>query len=510
MRVTGRRVMAAAVSATVALPLSIVSASANPLSDERLVPGAGPGRVAATRADRSTKDTVRKIGVIDGDTFTGVLPGSKRRIIVRNAGIQSMEDRECGAKDAKKLLARTLGKKRVVIVSKHNSARTNKKGIFRLQRNAFTSAGRDVQLAMLNSGLVLPYGIGRETLRQELYAERAQQVAASRKGLFSGTYCRPGPVQEAQLDLQVNYDASGRDWDNLSGKFVRVRNLSPVDVPIGRWRLRGGAHQSFYFPRGTVLPGLGEVVIRLGSGAQTANTFFWQGHRMRFFVPGQSRYQGGGAYLFDPDGDIRAWSMYPCRVNCSHPAQGALVGSASERDRPPTPTPTPSRSASPSTSPTVSPSPSASASQGVTPSPSNSVAPSPSPSSSGTSSAASPSPTSSSPTPSESAPSPDVTDQPERLGERISFANVSDRVVDLSYTVALVRDQVHELPPGTVVAPGEELLIFTGDGESSRLHHYLGVGEPFLFYKGATGGSAKLRTHTGIRIACVAWGDKAC
>lgn len=97
-----------------------------------------------------------------------------------------------------------------------------------------------------------------------------------------------------------------------------------------------------------------------------------------------------------------------------------------------------------------------------------------------------------------------------RLGERVTFTNVSDRMVDLSYTVVLVRDQVDELPPGTVLAPGEELLVFTGEGENSRLEHYLGVGEPFLFYRGATGGSAKLRTHTGIRITCVAWGDRAC
>ncbi len=502
MRVTGRGVAAAVVAVAVALPVSAVSASAGPMSDDRLVPGAGPGRVAATRADRSTKDVVRKIGIIDGDTFTGVLPGSKRRVIVRNAGIQSMEDRECGAKDAKALLARTLGKKRVVIVSKHNSARTNKKGIYRLQRNAFTSSGRDVQLAMINSGLVLPYGIGRETLRQEMYAKRAQEVAAARKGLFSGSYCRPGPVQEAQLELQVNYDASGRDWDNLSGKFVRVRNLSPVDVPIGRWRLRGGAHDSFYFPQGTILPASGEVIVRLGSGAQTATTFFWQGHRMRFFVPGQSRYQGGGAYLFDTDGDIRAWSMYPCRVYCTHPAQGALTGTVAARDRDATP------SASPTASPTTSPTPSVSGS----PSPSGTSSPivSPSPTASGSVGASPTEDGSPSPSPTMSTAAPSATEQPERLGERIAFTNVSDRVVDLSYTVALVRDQVHELPPGTVLAPGERLLIFTGEGEDTRLRQYLGVGEPFLFFKGSTGGSAKLRTHTGIRIACVAWGDRSC
>ncbi len=488
--------------ATLLALVGLPTAGATPADDDQLVPGAGPGRVWASRADRETRDVVSKIEIIDGDTFSGRLSGSKRRVIIRNAGIQSMEDNECGAHAARDLLSRTLGNK-VVIVSKHNSARTNKKGIFRLQRNAFSTSGRDIQLAMLNSGLVLPYGIGRETTRQELYAQRAQEVALARKGLFSGTYCRPGPVQEAPLELQVNYDASGRDWDNLSGKFVRIRNLGPVPVPIGKWRLRGGAHDSFYFPPGAAIPAQGEVIVRLGSGAQNANTYFWEGHRIRFFVPGQSRYQGGGAYLFDRDGDIRAWSMYPCRVACTNPAQGALQGTVSRRQRPESATPTPSssRSTSPTRSPGVSPTPSVSASGSASPTPTASGSPTVSSSASASASGS----VSGAAVDDQASPSPT-----ELLGERVAFTNVSDGTVDLSYTVAMVRDQVYEFPLGTVLAPGERVLIFTGAGESAGLRHYLGVGEPFLFNPDVTGGTAKIRTHNGIRLACVAWGDRTC
>ena len=34
---------------------------------------------------------------------------------------------------------------------------------------------------------------------------------------------------------------------------------------------------------------------------------------------------GDGAYLFDPQGDLRAWMMYPCKVNCANPAQGQIA-----------------------------------------------------------------------------------------------------------------------------------------------------------------------------------------
>lgn len=79
----------------------------------------------------------------------------------------------------------------------------------------------------------------------------------------------------------------------------------------------------------------------------------------------------------------------------------------------------------------------------------------------------------------------------------------------MSYTVAMVRDQVHELPLGTYLDPGEKVTVLMGVGVSTRLTHYLGVGSRFLFLD-PLGGTAKLRTHTGIRLACVAWGQRYC
>ena len=42
---------------------------------------------------------------------------------------------------------------------------------------------------------------------------------------------------------------------------------------------------------------------------------------------------GDGAYLFDPQGDLRAAMTYPCLVACDHPDAGALSLTAEPRGR---------------------------------------------------------------------------------------------------------------------------------------------------------------------------------
>ena len=37
---------------------------------------------------------------------------------------------------------------------------------------------------------------------------------------------------------------------------------------------------------------------------------------------------GDGGYLFDPQGDLRAWMTYPCRYRCSDPLQGKVAVTA--------------------------------------------------------------------------------------------------------------------------------------------------------------------------------------
>lgn len=268
--------------------------------------------------------SARVLGIIDGDTIITRVRGDTRKSrIVRTAGIQTMEDGECGFRQASDLMERLVADRRVVLKSLERISRVNpNSGYRRLLRNVFLTDGVDVQAEMLKAGLALPYSLSREVLNEATYSEVAQSAATSRRGLFSGTLCGAGPSPGAPLSLMINYNGSGSEATTPGNRFVRIRNTGDLPVPIGGWRLRAAAHDSYLFPATAVIPAQGEVVVRLGTGVDTTTEFHWPGAKVRFPIPGKSKYQGGGGYLFDPDGDIRAWSIYPCRVACDYPGAG--------------------------------------------------------------------------------------------------------------------------------------------------------------------------------------------
>jgi hypothetical protein len=61
-----------------------------------------------------------------------------------------------------------------------------------------------------------------------------------------------------------------------------------------------------------------------GDGGNSAERFFWGLDKNPFQNPGDFRNLGDGGYLFDPKGDLRAYMLYPCRVACTDPLQGAV------------------------------------------------------------------------------------------------------------------------------------------------------------------------------------------
>jgi hypothetical protein len=50
----------------------------------------------------------------------------------------------------------------------------------------------------------------------------------------------------------------------------------------------------------------------VGRGINTATTLYWGLKRPAFENVRSDRGIGDGAYLFDPQGDLRAWMIYPC------------------------------------------------------------------------------------------------------------------------------------------------------------------------------------------------------
>jgi hypothetical protein len=96
-------------------------------------------------------------------------------------------------------------------------------------------------------------------------------------------------------------------------------------VALGNWWVRDSDLRRYTLPPDAVVPAGGTITVYVGKGANTATDYYW-GLRGGIFdnVTHDGHGGGDGAYLFDPEGDLRAWMIYPCRVACRDPLQHAL------------------------------------------------------------------------------------------------------------------------------------------------------------------------------------------
>ena len=80
--------------------------------------------------------------------------------------------------------------------------------------------------------------------------------------------------------------------------------------------MRDSALRRYTFGHGAVIPAGGSIQVRVGPGRNGRRTFHWGLGDPIFENAKRRRGIGDGAYLFDRHGDLRAWRMYPCRVDC--------------------------------------------------------------------------------------------------------------------------------------------------------------------------------------------------
>ena len=276
----------------------------------------------------------RVVTVHDGDTIDVRLGGSRRR--VRITGINAMEQRvysnrpgrrrgECHALAATARLERLIraGGGVVRLAAQDPSSRAGG----RLRRAvAVRIRGRWVEVARVllaeGHGLWLPNNVEYSWNRD--YSEVAERAAARGVRLWDPDSCGRGPSQGSPLRLWVNWDAEGEDNDNPNGEWVRIKNLDTTRaVSLGRWWLRDAALRRIRFPASARVPAGGTITVRVGRGPATGSEFFWGLADAAFEnATDDERAMGDGAYLFDPQGDLRAWMTYPCRVLCSQPLPG--------------------------------------------------------------------------------------------------------------------------------------------------------------------------------------------
>ena len=289
--------------------------------------------------------TVRYVD--DGDTLDADVPGDGLGglLRVRIIGAQAMEQTsyrasqragDCHALDATNRLEQLVrnSKRKIRVASLYPESRSRGR---RLRSVAVRKGGRwrDVGRILVSEGHALWWPGQNEDAANYRYSLLSYRTALAQRGLFNPSYCGVGPNEGHPIGLFAQWDADGNDADDVNGEYVKLRNYDPVNpLPLGGWYLRDSGLRRFTFPADAAIPPNSSVVVHAGRGDRFGNEYFWNLRAPVFenIVHGD-RGIGDGAYLFDPQGDIRAWMMYPCRVRCTAPPAGKIrLGTQPRKD----------------------------------------------------------------------------------------------------------------------------------------------------------------------------------
>jgi hypothetical protein len=182
---------------------------------------------------------------------------------------------------------------------------------------------QDLGAVLMREGHTLWMDNITDTAWNRRYNVLGQRAAQARRNLWNTASCGAGPQQQLPIRVWVLSDPPG--WDTPDGEWVKVQNRSATEtLRLGGWWVRDAMLRRFTFPAGTTVAPGATATVHVGSGSSRGNEFFWGLRTTVFENAGDDRDLGDGAYLFDPQGDLRAWMLYPCRVACSDPYQGAL------------------------------------------------------------------------------------------------------------------------------------------------------------------------------------------
>jgi endonuclease YncB( thermonuclease family) len=283
--------------------------------------------------------------VDDGDTLDADVPGDGLGglLRVRITGIQAMElssyraaarAGDCHAVDATNRLEQLVkrSKKKIRVATLYPESRSRGR---RLRSIAVHYGGRwhDVGRILVGEGQALWWPGSTEDASNVRYSVLSQRAAAAHLGLFSPSACGVGPNEGQPISLWANWDADGNDADDANGEWVKIKNQDPVNpLPLDGWYVRDSGLRRFTFPAGSSIAPGGEVTLYAGQGEHFDTEYFWNLTKPVFEnTTSDDRGMGDGAYLFDPQGDIRASMIYPCRINCADPYQGTIEMSAQPR-----------------------------------------------------------------------------------------------------------------------------------------------------------------------------------
>ncbi len=275
--------------------------------------------------------------VDDGDTLDVDLAGdgTSRPARIRYIAVQAMELRvyshtlsklrgQCWGVEAARHLYSLVNKRKVRLTSRHADSYSSV-NVRPLRSVAVRQAGHWVDTGglQIDAGLALPDLRPDEYLRNGNYLARGEAAAANHVGMYSDpAHCGVGPSQEVPLRTQINWDARGNDGRNVNGEWVDIFNDGQSPVSLAGWWIRDAAYRGtkahgYEFPYGAVVQPGGKIRLHVGGGNNDADTLYWGLNEPIFAnVTNNAKMMGDGAWMFDPDGDLRAYQMYPCRYAC--------------------------------------------------------------------------------------------------------------------------------------------------------------------------------------------------
>ena len=287
--------------------------------------------------------TVRVLQVSDGDTFYVDTNGDGARdYTVRVAGLNTPEGKmsggrfvgQCHGEEAFRRVENLIEGKRVVLRA---SSFTSVGSEGRKLRFVETLAGMDIGALLLREGLAVPYPSNIEPSRNASYINLAKGAAAKKINVWDTDDCgKTGPYQDVALKVRLRWDANGSDETNLNGEYARIENPSDTTVPLNGWVLRDSAAFYYRFGERASVPARGSVTVHTGRGQPwgTTNRHYYWGRSSSIFANERTCTNkmgtkcglplGDGAYLYDPQWDLRAYMSYPCLGTCYDPVSESV------------------------------------------------------------------------------------------------------------------------------------------------------------------------------------------
>ena len=171
----------------------------------------------------------------------------------------------------------------------------------------------DTGSALMRAGLALWFPDMDDYAWNLTYHRLQDQATAARRGLWDDDACGKGPDPDVPLSVHVNWDGPGNDDLFPNGEWVQIDNHDPfTTVSLGGWWVRDSGLRRYTFPAGAAVPPMGRVTLYVGSRTSCGSSFYWGLTKSVFGQEiADERAMGDGAYLFDPQGDLRASDVYP-------------------------------------------------------------------------------------------------------------------------------------------------------------------------------------------------------